>query len=82
VPDAQVGQDCLRYLRVVNENDQPHGVLSNRAAQRVQMPDPRNQVGDGGMGIRGGAVCHTSTICARVSAFLLAAAIGIQPRVS
>ena len=40
------------------------GDLAHGAAQRVHMPHAQNQVAGRGMGIRGGAVCHTRTISA------------------
>jgi len=58
VPDGKVTQDILDHPRVVNEGDYAHGVLAHGAAQRIHMPDPRNQVAGGGMGMRGRAVCH------------------------
>jgi hypothetical protein len=66
VPDGKVAQDWPHYLRVVNEGDHADGVLAHRAAQRRHMPDPRKQVGGGGIGIRGGAVCYMMAISAGV----------------
>jgi hypothetical protein len=68
VPDGKVAQDCPLYLWVVNEGDHADGVLAYRAAQRGHVPDPRNQVGGGGMGTRGRPVCHISAISAGVRA--------------
>ena len=47
------------------------GFLHTGAAQRVHMPDPRNQVAGGGMGMRGGAVCNTNEIRPHDSAFCM-----------
>jgi hypothetical protein len=49
VPGTQVAEDLLYHPGGVNDGDHPHGLLANRAAQRVHVPDPRNQVAGGEM---------------------------------
>jgi hypothetical protein len=68
VPGAEVAEDSLDNPRVVNDGDEAHGVVARGAGERVHVPDPRNQVAGGGMGIRGGAVCKMRAISAGVTA--------------
>ena len=44
VPGAEVPQDLLRNLRVINHRNDAHGVLAHRAAQRVHVPDPEDEI--------------------------------------
>jgi hypothetical protein len=44
VPSAEVVKDVLDDAGVINDGDDAHGVLADRTAQRVNMPDARNQV--------------------------------------
>ena len=44
VPGPEVAKNLLDHERVVNDGDHAHGVLTDRAAQRVSMPDPQDQV--------------------------------------
>src|ERR1039457_7582008 len=59
VPEGQVAKGFLHYSRVVTGGHDAHGVLAHGAAQRVHMPDPRNQVAGGGRCMRKGAGCTT-----------------------
>jgi hypothetical protein len=62
VPSAEVAADVFDDAGVINQADDAHGVLADRTAQRVNIPDSRNQVPGAGMGMRGGAVCHIRAI--------------------
>ena len=55
VPGAEVPQDLLCNLRVINHRDDAHRALTDGAAQRVNMPDAQNQVAPalGGQFLRG-----------------------------
>ena len=44
LPVAEKAQNPLHHPRVINHGDDPHRVLADRAAQRVNIPDPQNQV--------------------------------------
>ena len=68
MPGTEVAKDLLYHARVVNDGDNAHRALTDGAAQRVNMPDPKSQVPGGGMGMRGGAVCHIRAISAGVRA--------------
>ena len=53
-----VNSPILPCFSQCNEGDDAHGVLADRTAQRVHMPHAQNHTARGGMGMRGGAVCH------------------------
>ena len=44
MPGAEVSKDLLHSPRVINHGDDPHGILADGTAQRVNMPDAQNQV--------------------------------------
>ena len=44
VPGAQVAKSLLHHPRVVNDGDDPHRVLANGAAKRINVPHAQNQV--------------------------------------
>ena len=44
VPSAQVPEDLLHHPRVINDGDDAHGVLAERTAQGVHMPDAEDKV--------------------------------------
>ena len=67
MPSAQVAENLLHQAGIINNRDDAHRVLADRAAHRVHLPDPQNQVAGGGMGMQGGAVCHIRAISAEVS---------------
>ena len=41
---AQMAEDLFRDRAVINQGHDAHGVLAERAAQRVHMPDAQDQV--------------------------------------
>ena len=65
-PAAQVAENLLHHPLVTNHGDHAHRGLTDSTAQRAHVPDPQNQVPGGGMGMRGGAVCHIRAISAGV----------------
>jgi hypothetical protein len=44
VPGAEVVEDILRHSRVVNDDNDAHPVLADRAASRVNMPHAQDEV--------------------------------------
>jgi len=44
MPSAEVAKNLLDHARVVNDGNDPHRILANGAAERVNMPDPQDQV--------------------------------------
>jgi hypothetical protein len=47
-------EDLLHHPRVINDGDDPHGVLANGTTERVHVPDPEDEVAPafGGQGGR------------------------------
>jgi len=44
VPGAQMAENLLRDLGVVNDRDDAHGVLADGAPQRVDVPDAEDEL--------------------------------------
>ena len=44
MPGAQVAEDFFHDPAVIDQGQDAHGVLADRAAQRVNMPDAQDQV--------------------------------------
>jgi hypothetical protein len=44
VPGAEVTEDLFHHAGIVNDGDGAHGVLADRAAQRIDVPDPQDEV--------------------------------------
>jgi hypothetical protein len=44
MPRAQVAENLLHQARIINDRDDAHGVLGDRAAQRVNMPDAQYEI--------------------------------------
>jgi hypothetical protein len=42
MPRAQVAENFLHQARIINNRDDAHRVLADRAAQRVHMPRAQN----------------------------------------
>ena len=47
VPGAEMPKDLLHHPRVINHAEDPHRVLADRAAERIDMPHAQDQVVDG-----------------------------------
>ena len=44
MPDAQMAENLLDDVGIVNHGDDAHGVLADGAAERVRVPDPQDEV--------------------------------------
>jgi hypothetical protein len=44
VPQAEVPEDFADDGRVVDDGDDPHGIVANGAVKRIHMPNAENEV--------------------------------------
>jgi hypothetical protein len=44
VPQAEVPEDFADDGRVVDDGDDPHGIVANGTAKRIHMPNSENEV--------------------------------------
>jgi hypothetical protein len=44
-----VAEDLFHHPAVINHREDTHGILADRAAERVHMPDPARNTGNGRM---------------------------------